>query len=308
MELTCDDWMIERFVISRLLEEDAPDSASGTSWGIWCDNNLTAGIMNSIVLTKVHVGISFGSTKGVMINGLETENVGLPIDFREKNSSYWNGTAGNFNGNTNGCRIVGIRARRNSADTFVDSDRRLAHVRISNSDYKDHILILEGVSEDTAANLPYDRVECQIGGGAKFVFPLRWDRGIDRTDYNSIDFHFDLALMLNNIRFSDDNAKMQDNKWVCINNPATITADSTVSVSAQPGLYRIEVPAGNTYNGGVLTVYQYSGGPAIPGLDGIATNADIYWHHPGGSMEVDFTGDSTSASSSVDIYFRPWLM
>ncbi len=298
-----DNFTVRNVAVDRLL-----NPGSGTQkYGWWFDNNCNAFHMENVMLTKCEVGISFGLVRGFSINVLEHENAGCLFESREYGHPAMDGTplagmgaAGFLGGGT----INGIRARRNSADTFVPSTRALARVRVQNARVS---LSLQGVVEDAAGNEPYDRIEVQQNTGAFESFPLRVEQGYDNTGIDQFSFDFHLEKMMRNLRLRGDNTKVQATRIVAADNPAQMTDDTgAVQIDLEPGLYRIEILNG-TFDGGNLTVRKEPGGAAVEGMNGVSAAVVRLHHHPGGQMEYELAGTTNTGAAAVDLYFRPWL-
>lgn len=294
----CDDFTVDRCTIQNL-------TGDRTKYGWWFEDGVKSVSMRQLTTDYCDVGLSFGAVEAIDIAGFECEKCILPIEIREKNHDEIDGTAGDKLGNPGGISITGIRALR---DDTVSTSRALARVRYNETGGGELLkgnLILEGWADGNGSDLPYDRVEVQANSGTIYEYPLRWDLGFDRTTA-IFDFRFDLMKMIMNKRFRSDKTQMIGTRLCASTNPSTFVSNNFALVALEPGLYWIEIPDGNNYDTGSISVYKQIAGSTVEGMANVNAAVSRYYNHPGGSMYVQVTG--VTGVASIDIYFRPWFL
>ena len=295
-----DSWTSRGCIISRLIDSNQ------CIGGWWFDAGVIAGTIWGATVTRCQTAMSFGSAFGIDVHNLETENGGLPVEFRPNNHADINGNGTSSQGTAEGCRFIGMHISRNSTGepAPISSTAAIAFVRVQNN--RNNGLILQGYVKD-AASAPYDMVNVQNNSSSTRTFPLKPEYGYNNSGYSDFTFNFDLAEMMEHSRFMSVYTKTQDSRLVGIDNPTNKTGAVTESVTLEPGLYNIEIPAANTYGTDyTVTVNQTPGGTAVPGMSTYSTTSKLarYWQHPGGDMEIVVAG--SVGTPSIDVYFRPW--
>lgn len=309
----CDNVSIRNIDMAMLIDENL---TSDFGW-FFHQDAIKAIKIDRCNITRCEVGVSLGNSHAVTFDTPEFENCGLPIEFRLKNHTGLFGTDSDNTGSPSGCSFNGMWAKRDSGDTFTTSTRTLARIRVQQE--TNYGCIITGKCSDTAANLPYDRVEIQYNNsGTEEDFPLRYRWELDRTDKSDISFppfrtddfpNDSTDANTRNRHLREDHVKVSGNTayMLAANSPAAaITADGNTDLTLQPGWYEISLLATNTYGGGTCSINQGTTSTAIHDFfDGYGTDSTELvgmYMHPGGQVRITVAGSTTP---SIWVEFRP---
>lgn len=294
----------------------APHTQSGnpSQYGIYFEDGVLSLQVENCNLNRCEVGLSFGTTRGLLVHGLECENVGLPFEFRENTHAnfFGSGSSGN-SGQPGAARFVGCNFARNPDDQYVVSKVYCGFVRMANQMFS---LEIDGFVED-AANVsadehadPYDRIRFQINTGDYYDWPIVPHLGFNlKSDaYTQLSFTFSAQEVRSNPHLwrsatgtlSDGNTEMRPTR-------AGSTAWNN-STNYSKGDFRIHGTAAD--DGGTMKyLAKQASGPATTVVEpGVTAGWEAYWQEiPGRIVVQGNPGVLTADVAETNIKLEPGI-